>query len=287
MKRKPINNDLELTDVSETLIILPKHVLDSILRIEHAGDVIAVYTFYYYTAKWQRTNQIKATNIYCQTGLGMGEDRFMRSKKALIKLGLIEKIKITSQVNRGWYIKLNYISKRNTVESLILSEEHGNVGSCPALKNSENQDLGNPALNSLSSVNLNALSSVNKKLTKRKRLEPKVKLKHFEEFYKIYPRKIAKDMAKKAWTTLSNKKYDDRPFIKDVLTAVTDQTNNNWVETTIQHIPHASTWINGSRWDDDIEYVSRRNGNNKGVSHGTLANGKKSTINYRKTTKQI
>ena len=43
--------------IENQLVILTKQTLDVFLRQENAAELIALYTFYYYTAKWQQTNQ--------------------------------------------------------------------------------------------------------------------------------------------------------------------------------------------------------------------------------------
>jgi uncharacterized protein YdaU (DUF1376 family) len=67
----------------------------------------------------------------------------------------------------------------------------------------------------------------------------------FELFWKQYPRKIAKPNALKAWLkikpndTLSQKMID----------AVKQQKLS---DREIQFVPHAATWLNGNRWEDEI-----------------------------------
>ena len=90
-------------------IILSKPLLDLFLKQENPADLIALYTFYYYTAKWQKTNQLKANSNYTQKGLKWGEKRFIKPKRILRKLGLIEDVfnkdTKTGKIN-GHYIKL-------------------------------------------------------------------------------------------------------------------------------------------------------------------------------------
>ena len=119
---KQMNKNMILLD--EELIILSKQTIDKFLKYDNASDLIALYTFYYYTAKWQKTNRPKATAEYCQKGLHWGAKRFDRTKKILKQeLGLIEDIIIKNKNNSritGWYIKINYIWKKSTVKKLNL-----------------------------------------------------------------------------------------------------------------------------------------------------------------------
>ena len=131
---------MELSDIAEELVIIPKQVFEILLKQDNPGDLIGLYSFYYYTAKWQKTNQPKCTNTYCMKGLQYGEDRFMRAKKKLMEIGLIESVKIGSGKDAGWYVKILYLSKINQEpgkHGSCVDQEPGKHGSCPT-KNPEN-----------------------------------------------------------------------------------------------------------------------------------------------------
>ena len=74
-------------DVSQEPIVLSKPTLDLFLKQENPGDLIALYTFYYYTAKWQRTNQPRCTEKYAMKGLKWGRDKLRKTKKQLKEFG--------------------------------------------------------------------------------------------------------------------------------------------------------------------------------------------------------
>lgn len=67
----------------------------------------------------------------------------------------------------------------------------------------------------------------------------------FEEFWKIYPKKVSKENAKKAW--LKIKPNDE--LITKITKAVKDQKLS---EREQQFIPHAATWLNAKRWEDEV-----------------------------------
>ena len=48
---------------------LPKSLMDDFLKSKDYGDLLALYTFYYYTAKWQHTHQPRATTAYTAKGI--------------------------------------------------------------------------------------------------------------------------------------------------------------------------------------------------------------------------
>ena len=75
----------------------------------------------------------------------------------------------------------------------------------------------------------------------------------FPKFWKLYPRKVGKDKAEKAWGKLkvTQELFDlmATALAKQVLTP-------DWLKDKGQYIPHPSTWLNGKRWEDEIPDVA-------------------------------
>ena len=77
-------------------------------------------------------------------------------------------------------------------------------------------------------------------------------MEEFDQFWAIYPKKVAKADARKAW--LQTK--DLRPDIAKLLSAVTAACKTEqWMKSGGSFIPHAATWLRGERWDDVHEVV--------------------------------
>lgn len=75
----------------------------------------------------------------------------------------------------------------------------------------------------------------------------------FDEFWSRYPRKVGKKAARRAWDRLD---HDSRLAAIDAIDA---HTQVWWKEgRSSATIPHASTWLNGERWEDEIGYVPPR-----------------------------
>lgn len=105
--------------IENELVILTKQTLDIFLKQDNPADLIALYTFYYYTAKWQCTNQPKCTTEYAAKGLGWGVQKVRKVKKQLIEFGLIEDVRKVDEKTKkttGHFIKMNYIFKKETLE---------------------------------------------------------------------------------------------------------------------------------------------------------------------------
>jgi hypothetical protein len=69
--------------------------------------------------------------------------------------------------------------------------------------------------------------------------------KAFLEFWKIYPRRVAKEDARKAWKKINREQYDE---IFDALE--TQATSEDWRKDGGKFIPYPASWINGRRWED-------------------------------------
>jgi len=74
----------------------------------------------------------------------------------------------------------------------------------------------------------------------------------FASFWKLYPRKVGKDKAEKAWAKLKV----DQALYDLMVTALAKQVlTPDWVKERGQFIPHPATWLNGKRWQDEIPDV--------------------------------
>jgi len=90
--------------------------------------------------------------------------------------------------------------------------------------------------------------TVTKALPEKRREEKNVYSDLFNDFWNIYPRKTNKAQAGKAFERL-NPKADLLALItKDIQRRLASE---EWSLTDKQHIPHASTYLNGARWEDE------------------------------------
>ena len=167
---KEIN--FQMDDISEELLILNKHTIEKLFKLDNCVNCIALYIFYYKTAKWQKTNTIKATDLYVKKCLKWGNDKIKQTKKTLKENGLIEIVQRRDKGKIiGWYIKLHYIVPKEKIEnSKIIVESN----------NSQNQQVVKPTnggeeTNALREQ-LNALKIENKmlkdKIKERKKEKP-------------------------------------------------------------------------------------------------------------------
>ena len=163
---------MEHNFIENQLVILTKQTLDIFLRQDNPSELIALYTFYYYTAKWQGTNQPKCTTSYVANGIHWSENKVRKVKKQLIEFGLIEDIQVRDKFNKitGHYVKMNYIFKKETLEKTMDKSHPHDFAQCGNNNKSHPHDFaqgGNgdsvesEGTNALSTNKLNALSSNN------------------------------------------------------------------------------------------------------------------------------
>ena len=66
----------------------------------------------------------------------------------------------------------------------------------------------------------------------------------FAQWWKCYPRKVAKQDARRAWAKL----HADDELLALMLRALQWQLRT-WSE--LQYVPYPATWLNGRRWEDE------------------------------------
>lgn len=108
------------------LTIIHKSILDQFAKTDHFAGLSALYMFYYYTLKWQslkyNITAIKCTTDYAAKKLGWSKPRVRKYKKILMEMGLVQDVVRKDPNNKygGWYIKLNYMIKKDTIHKLVL-----------------------------------------------------------------------------------------------------------------------------------------------------------------------
>jgi len=139
------NSTLEYIDPTDLIVAIPKATMDRLLKTEHPGDSLALYSFYCYTGKWQKTNQPKCTVKYIAKGMKWSVEKVRKIKAILKTLSLIEDYpQKTNGKITNWYTKITYIMGSHPTEF-------------PEGGNDHTVDFA--TTNALSTINLNALST--------------------------------------------------------------------------------------------------------------------------------
>lgn len=160
---------MEQRFIEDELIILTKQTMDSFLNSDFKpkGDLIQLYIFYYYTSKWQKTNQVKCTTSYVAQGLEISEARVRAAKKELTNLGLIEDVKTYDDKNRisGHYVLLRYKFKNGAEKAIHPPFQNQQCGEDfhphEKQQGGKNNSVENQRTNAYSTNNINAYSTNN------------------------------------------------------------------------------------------------------------------------------
>ena len=92
----------------------------------------------------------------------------------------------------------------------------------------------------------------------------------FQEFWNLYPRKVAKKEAAKMWARLSEEQQ------QKAIAELPKHTKAWEAEGRQMHvIPHAATWIHGERFEDEISMPEQQAAPWWTSDAGTMAHGRK------------
>lgn len=100
-------------------IVVTTATVDKLFSI--SVDALTLYIFYIKTSKWQKTNQVFTTNTYGMKCLGWGGVRYKAAKAILAEHGLVTVIPKKDAKGRiaGWYIKINHLFKKDTIQRVL------------------------------------------------------------------------------------------------------------------------------------------------------------------------
>jgi len=227
-------------------LVISKPIMEILLKQKKYSDLISLYLFYYYTAKWQRTDQARATTLYTAQGMNWTEERVRKAKKILIGLGLIEDITHrdeTTQVILGHYIKVHFKWDFHTSDNPHYAKRQ-------SVDNPTPNALENNNINALESNNINALDSENNKL--------------FSSSISVAPKKGATVSDKnKEFLPIVNKLVDIITFKKRI--NVDGHKKSSWANSIrqlcerdgveIERIEKAINWYERHHMDDYVPVI--------------------------------
>lgn len=247
--------NLQLLDIADDLLVLNKNTIENLFKLENSADCIALYLFYYKTAKWQKTDTVKANDSYVQKSLNWGRNKILKTKQTLKNSGLIETVQRRNNGKiDGWFIKICYIVSKKEQEKIIVEQE------VPKQEVSETT-CGFEEINALRKN----IICLKKKIEMLKEENNKLKslLKEntngdfndllFNKFWNAYPKKVSKGNVEK-WF---NKNKPSEELVNEMITKINLLKNTEqWKNADGKYIPYPSTWLNAKGWEDEIEQVN-------------------------------
>ena len=120
-------NDIKLNDIADNLLILNKITIDRLFQLENCADCIALYVFYYKTAKWQKTDTVKANDQYVKKSLKWGISKIQKTKQTLKEHGLIDIVQRRKDGKiEGWFIKVSYLVNERKADEIKINVQESN-----------------------------------------------------------------------------------------------------------------------------------------------------------------
>ena len=203
-------NDIKLNDIADDLLILNKITVDRLFQLENCADCIALYVFYYKTAKWQKTDTVKANDQYVKKSLKWGISKIQKTKQTLKEHGLIDIVQRRKDGKiEGWFIKVSYlVNERKADEIKIKVQDSNNTQN----EQVENCTSGNEETNALKEK----IKCLEKELEmlkdNKKERKPKKQAQSYDEQIADYTQNEELQNALKAFVQM-------RSFIKSPVTA--------------------------------------------------------------------
>jgi hypothetical protein len=181
-------------------------------------------------------NNCFASNAYLAEIMNTTESRLSNALSKLRGMGLI--------IDAGF---------NGRVRQILVAD---NVSSDPKIHNPTEKKIeqgftqeltqGSPICEGRIHTEVNIDTSIEQSLENTPIIPSKGIVSEFETFYSTYPRKVSKTNAEKAWKK-------QKCVLSEVMPALQKQMK---LWTDPQFIPHPATWLNGRRWEDEVNTKS-------------------------------
>ena len=149
-------------------------------------------------------------------------------------------------IERLGYIKTSYVYKKGTK---MIEKRYISLVSIDVSKVSTQVEGGiNTGLERYQHTIKDNNTSINNTSINNNPIVPLEKEQRFKEFWEAYPKKVNKKRAMTAYNKISKKTHDI--IIKDLETRV---DSDQWKKDKGKYIPNPTTYLNGERWNDEVE----------------------------------
>lgn len=200
--------------------------------------------------------------------IGITEYGIKKCKTLFSNLGII-KTKYGGLPKKEWY----------SIDTNRLAQVMGITGLDPTISGGQEGTISGghyKTINSLDNENEDNENKNHKKtlLEVEENLTPsqfkKRVLQEFDKFWQFYPRKVAKQSAKHRWLKIfineKGRPHKHAPTFQAVIRSIEKQAPI-LSQRQACYIPHASTWLNEARWEDDLEDLGGGNPTKPATGH--------------------
>lgn len=185
----------------------------------------------------ERLNALEKVILAEIDSLDMGDDGCWASNEYLAKFCQCSGWKVSTSVSKltdlGYITSVSFDGRTRKLKSCLAFSQR-----LPCEK--PKADLGkSQAINTKNNIE-------NNKSLSRKSAESESPL--FTAFWEVYPKRVSKQTAWKAWQKLG--KVPDKLF-DTIIADVKRRVDGEWKGKDIQYIPYPSTYLNQRRWEDE------------------------------------
>ena len=187
----------------------------------------------------------KARNIWGAAIQALSDAEAGRLMKALWKYTMTGEQQNLSGSEKAIFALILMTLSQDEEQANDISRKRAEAGSIGGRQKVANQ--ANATLATTEEATQASASNKNKNKNKEKEKEKEYM---FDRFWAAYPRHENKPAARKAFA----KADPDEELLLTMLTAIEKQkASSQWQENGGQYIPHPATWLNGRRWEDEIQ----------------------------------
>lgn len=204
------------------------------------GNELIIYACIYGFS--QTENQVFSGSLrYLADWTNSTRQGVQKSLKSLIEKGYIAKTdKTINGVKFCEYRVEKYIHLYNSVAQGVKQSCTGGV----QLSCTNNIDIDN--LEDKLDNNI-SITPQTKPVRSPRRRPRTVKPEQFDRFWDVYPRKVNKRDAQKAWAALN----PTDELVEQIIEDVKERIRIDWASKQKCYIPHPATYIRGARWEDE------------------------------------
>lgn len=193
------------------------------------GAKLIIYAIIYHMSMHGKRSRYDGGLEYLMAWTECSKRGVIDALKSLIDDGLITKKEISA--GRGHYCEYR---------ATAFDQAKGELSSVKGEVSSLKGEVSSPKY----------INNINKEVSKDKSLDTKKeRAADFEIFWKAYPKKKGKQDALKAFLKVKV------PLVTLLTSLEKQKRSADWQKDGGQYVPYPATWLNGARWEDEIDNI--------------------------------
>lgn len=210
------------------------------------------FRYIYFLFGYKDINNFEYKKYHIENQLGISVNDFSVTKISVTQISTTEiqdtvynnirNIESTKDLNYNLEKKEILKEKKENPDSDFYVDSSSEVDSNPEVNQKpmiKSTEMGQKSLKDSEAISLHSKPS---------KMDLNAITELFDRFWSIYPKKVARKVAFQSF----RRALQSGASIEDILSSLDVYINKVWNKTKMEFIPHASTWLNQERWNDDI-----------------------------------